>query len=111
MESILLFAAGMVTGFILAVIVLRRTGDDMIEQQRRDASSFANHTHTPGRLTPPQANPAITPASGAIDLSDHPKIRAAFARGSKIEAIKLVRKHTGLGLREAKDIVESQWPH
>jgi Ribosomal protein L7/L12 C-terminal domain len=35
------------------------------------------------------------------------KIRAQIDRGRKIEAIKLVRDWTGLGLSEAKDLVES----
>jgi ribosomal protein L7/L12 len=30
----------------------------------------------------------------------------ALVGGNKIEAIKLVREHTGLGLKEAKDLVE-----
>jgi ribosomal protein L7/L12 len=30
-------------------------------------------------------------------------VRAALADGNKIEAIKLVRERTGLGLKEAKD--------
>jgi large subunit ribosomal protein L7/L12 len=33
--------------------------------------------------------------------------RAAAAAGDKIEAIKLVREQSGLGLRAAKDLVES----
>jgi ribosomal protein L7/L12 len=33
--------------------------------------------------------------------------RAALRDGRKIEAIKIVRETTGLGLKEAKDLVES----
>ena len=36
-----------------------------------------------------------------------PEVAAALARGNKIEAIKLVRHDTGLGLAEAKDLVEA----
>lgn len=36
-----------------------------------------------------------------------PEVAAALARGNKIEAIKLVRQDTGLGLAEAKDLVEA----
>jgi ribosomal protein L7/L12 len=39
-----------------------------------------------------------------IDLP--PEAKAALAAGNKIEAIKLVREATGLGLAEAKDMVE-----
>ena len=36
------------------------------------------------------------------------QVLSALARGDKIEAIKLVREMTGLGLREAKDTVEGK---
>jgi len=36
-----------------------------------------------------------------------PGARAALARGNKIEAIKLVREEHGLGLKEAKDLVDA----
>lgn len=31
----------------------------------------------------------------------------ALARGQKLEAIKIVREHTGLGLKESKELVEA----
>jgi large subunit ribosomal protein L7/L12 len=34
------------------------------------------------------------------------EVRALMRRGLKIQAIKLVRERTGLGLKEAKDLVE-----
>lgn len=43
--------------------------------------------------------PALTPLP--------PEAAQAMARGNKIEAIKLVREHTGLGLKEAKELVEA----
>ena len=36
------------------------------------------------------------------------EVRAALVGRNKIEAIKLVRERTGLGLKEAKELVESQ---
>ena len=36
-----------------------------------------------------------------------PELHALIFRGRKIEAIKLHREHTGLGLKEAKDAVEA----
>ncbi|MDP3701140.1 MAG: ribosomal protein L7/L12 [Hylemonella sp.] len=47
-------------------------------------------------LPPPQPGAALPPAA-----------LAAMASGQKIEAIKLVREATGLGLKEAKDAVEA----
>jgi len=60
----------------------------------------------PPRPAPPSARPA-----GAAPIGDAPpelaaEVRALLAAGSKIEAIKLVRAATGLGLAEAKDMVE-----
>lgn len=42
----------------------------------------------------------------AIEPEARIQIEAALARGEKIEAIKLVREATGMGLGEAKDLVE-----
>jgi len=44
-----------------------------------------------------QASAALLPAS----------VQAALSSGNKIEAIKLLREQTGLGLKEAKDAVEA----
>lgn len=37
-------------------------------------------------------------------------VAEAIQRGNKVEAIKLMREATGLGLKEAKDAVEAAWP-
>lgn len=37
-------------------------------------------------------------------------VRAAAQRGNRIEAIKLLRQHTGLGLREARDRLDRAVP-
>ena len=58
------------------------------------------------------ANAAATPAenSQAAFTTDtnsfNAEVRKLMAAGEKIEAIKLVRQRTGLGLKEAKDYVE-----
>ena len=61
---------------------------DMIERQRRAA-------------TP------VSPELLAQALAD-PEIRAAIEGGHKIDAIRLVRERTGLDLKGAKDLVDSQ---
>ena len=71
----------------LAWLALRRPGGDMIERQRRAA---------------PPPDPTIDESA----LLAAPEIRAAIAAGRKIEAIKLVREQSGLGLKEAKELVE-----
>lgn len=75
---------------LLAGVAVRggRSGE-MIERQRR-------------------ASPA--PNSDQLALLASSEVRDALERGSKIEAIKLVRERTGLGLREAKELVERAAP-
>jgi ribosomal protein L7/L12 len=43
---------------------------------------------------------------GDDDLFDLSEVREALLRGNKIEAIKLYRLQTGVGLKEAKDAVD-----
>lgn len=47
----------------------------------------------------------MTPVAPASTLP--PAVAAALRRGNKIDAIKLLREHTGLGLKEAKDAIDA----
>ena len=49
-------------------------------------------------------NPFSAPLIGGGDVS--PEVRDLARRGRKIEAIKLHREQTGVGLKDAKDAVE-----
>ena len=71
---------------------LRAGGGDMLDQQRRN--------------TPASPIPMIQPQSDDAYLLSRPGVREAMQNPNKIEAIKLVRQATGLGLSEAKDLVE-----
>jgi large subunit ribosomal protein L7/L12 len=64
-------------------------GGEMIERQQRAAP-------------PPLSSPERSAA-----LAD-PEIRMALAGRNKLEAIKLVRDRTGLGLKEAKELIERE---
>jgi hypothetical protein len=55
---------------------------------------------------PPRAWPAGAAPIGDLAEEVAGEVRAQLAAGHKIEAIKLVRAATGLGLAEAKDMVE-----
>ncbi|MEZ5682559.1 MAG: ribosomal protein L7/L12 [Erythrobacter sp.] len=78
-------ALAVVALILLALVARRRGGGDMIERQRRDTPTI--------------------PVDADKVLAD-PDVAAAISANRKIEAIKLVRLKTGLGLKEAKDLVE-----
>jgi ribosomal protein L7/L12 len=73
---------------ILAFLAFRsRSSGDMIERQRR-------------------ASPV--PSGDQLEALASAEVRAALVGGNKLEAIKLIRERTGLGLKEAKELVERQ---
>src|SRR3954468_16328866 len=53
------------------------------------------------------AGPAAGPAAAAAEQTEFSVILDSFAADKKIGIIKVVRELTGLGLKEAKDIVEA----
>ena len=88
---------------LLLLLALRRGSGDMIERQRRDARRIA--ADTPLRpVHAPTHHVAAQPDEAAVLA--RPEINAALVGGNKLEAIKLVREATGLGLKEAKELVE-----
>ena len=55
-----------------------------------------------------QGRPAPSLPPGAASFSSvPPAVLAALHQGHKIEAIRLLREHSGLGLKEAKDVVDA----
>jgi hypothetical protein len=60
-----------------------------------------------GRTTPPAAARAVGPGPAGLDPQAHARIAEALRDGRKIEAIKIMREATGLGLAEAKTAVEA----
>jgi large subunit ribosomal protein L7/L12 len=89
---------------VLAARAFRRGGGgDMIERQQRAARRIG--APTPHRSGEASHLPQSLRSDEAAVLAV-PEVRTALERGRKIEAIRLVREHTGLGLKEAKDLVE-----
>lgn len=90
-------------GFLVLVLLAwrRRGGErDLIAPPRPGAPM------PPPRAEPPRAWPAGAAPIGDLAEEVAGEVRKLLAAGHKIEAIKLVRAATGLGLAEAKEMVE-----
>jgi ribosomal protein L7/L12 len=81
----------LIGGGLLAVLMLNR-------------SWGGSRDHSPAAPAPRERVRFEHPAS-AEEIDE--TVRALVADGRQIEAIKLVREHTGLGLKEAKDYVDA----
>ena len=57
-----------------------------------------------------QREAGFEPGSDHLTVLAQADVQAAIAGGRKIEAVRLVRERTGLGLRESKQLVERQSP-
>jgi len=91
MDPLILAAIALaVLAVVVTVVVLRRSW----------GGSLSSMPHPPSIAQP------IVPLRpiGELDLAE---VSALLAGGNKIEAIRRVRELTGLGLKEAKDYVES----
>lgn len=98
MIKFIIIAAIVVIGLIF---IVRRLGRARVEPQAK-------------RLAPPiissDSNAGTVELDGRdiqIDPAAMARVRALLASGEKIEAIKVLREATGLGLTEAKSLVES----
>jgi ribosomal protein L7/L12 len=78
---------------LVALVVLA-----MLAFRRRDAGEMLERQ----RL----ASPASTAEQRTVLASAD--VRTALERGDRIAAIRIVRQRTGLGLKEAKDLVERE---
>ena len=78
------------------------------EYDADDPDGFRSGLKRFGKRLGAASSGAPVSASEVTPLVDqYADARAAAAAGDKIEAIKLVREQSGLGLRAAKDLVES----
>ncbi len=69
----------------------------------KEAKDVVDEVERTGRLTLPPLLTATHPDD--VDVMD--RARALKRDGKAIEAIKLIRQHTGLGLKEAKDAYDA----
>jgi len=94
------------TWWIVGCVVLGVAGLWLVLRGRKRPEVIGGDPQpvAPRPVTAPQASPR--PMTTALSPLDH-HVRKLAAEGNKIEAIKAVREHTGLGLKEAKDYVEA----
>jgi ribosomal protein L7/L12 len=86
-----------------AIKLLRRAGVSNLKEAKAVLEAEARRINAGrGRAAGTPASPAAPPVRGAFP----PAAADALRRGHKIEAIRLVREHLGIGLKEAKDLVE-----
>ncbi|GAA0276447.1 hypothetical protein GCM10009127_16430 [Alteraurantiacibacter aestuarii] len=85
----IIIANAMLVAFLITR-AMRSGGGDMLERQRRTAP-----THS---------------AADEHRLMTLPQVQQAMANGHKIEAIRHVREASGMGLKDAKQMVERHFP-
>jgi len=96
-----LAAIGIAFLVLLLLAFRRRSGDrDLIAPPRMGSATPAP------RAAPPRAWPAGAAPIYDLAAEVDGEARKLIVAGRKIEAIKLVRASTGLGLAEAKELVE-----
>ena len=94
------------TWWILGCVVVGAIGLWLVLRSRRAEVVGGDQKPTRSRpVPPPPSSPHQTTTTTLSPLDHH--VRKLAAEGNKIEAIKAVREHTGLGLKEAKDYVEA----
>lgn len=71
----------------------------------KEAKEYVDALSAGGSFTLPETTEASQPATLTSAAQD--EVLALLAQGRKIEAIKVARQHTGWGLKEAKDYVET----
>jgi ribosomal protein L7/L12 len=101
---LLIAAVGLVC-FLAGLFVAARRGRGdgrMIVQQSPLAPGAA--PAAPGATLTPSGSGRVAP--GSVNLQLGRDLEQLISAGRKIEAIKLVRERTGLGLKESKDAVE-----
>lgn len=88
-----------------AIKLLTRSGGISLKDAKDliDAEMGRSQTGAPGRAQGHAPPGAVHP----LAVGWPPAATEALRRGNKIEAIRLVRQHTGIGLKEAKDAVDA----
>lgn len=103
------FIAGLVLGAVLRAGVSRRSADDGGTRPNdpaaalRTSASFSREQTLHSQL---KVKLKLNGEERELSAAETAEMSAALKRGDKIGAIKALREATGLGLKEAKDLVE-----
>lgn len=98
------------TGIILVVLVVGAFALAAAVRGMRPKEPEAM-TYTPTQTRTPAPSTHLSPASvrSSLPATVAGDIDRLVANDHKIQAIKALREHTGFGLKESKDLIES-WP-
>jgi ribosomal protein L7/L12 len=89
-----------------AIKLLRRAGVSNLKEAKAVLEAEARRINAGSARTSGGPASPTSPAGPAVRGAFPPAAAEALRRGHKIEAIRLVREHLGIGLKEAKDLVE-----
>ena len=99
-KLILIIAAVGVACFVLGLLVRGRRRDEQMIVQRAPFAYGAQ----PGEAS--SSYGAAAAGGGGVSLQLGRDLEQLLAAGKKIEAVRLVRERTGMGLKESKEAVE-----
>jgi large subunit ribosomal protein L7/L12 len=93
------------------VVELKALGDALANLTVAQASGLAGYLKERYRIEAPAGNvvvqrPTVDVTPRPVDLPTTVDVVLTSAGEKKISVIKVVRQHTGLGLKEAKDLVD-----
>ena len=91
---------------------LKELADQLVNLSVKDVNELASILKDEHGIEPAAAAVAVAPAAGGGDAAGGAEEKSEFdvvltaAGGSKLAVVKLVKELTGLGLKEAKDLVD-----
>ena len=92
---------------------IKELGDQLVNLTVKEVSELADYLKEEYGIEPAAAAVAVAAGGGAAEGGEAAEEKSEFdviltaAGGSKLAVVKLVKELTGLGLKEAKDIVDS----
>lgn len=117
---------GNMLGFLIPLVLIVLAVGFVLGRRGRDGRDLSGPPPANMSMPPPSGLSGMPPSSGPdesdkidfvqqitairqLDSATRAGIKAAMDSGNKIEAIKLLREGTGLGLKESKDAIEAMF--